>query len=98
MARKSAEMINRLGKKQMWELTHFVKEKFVEADCSDAEFAKLAEAHFQIPVTQHNVASAREILDIPSHAMRHRAPETTWEKIKDLEARVAALEARLGVK
>lgn len=49
-----------------WDLTNYVKEHYTASKLNDVEFAKKAENALQFPVTCHNVAGARETLEIPS--------------------------------
>jgi hypothetical protein len=100
MPRKTPELLNRLDRKQMWKLTHLVQEEYAARAQSDTDFAKYAEEKMQLPLTQHNVAAAREILDMPSTAAIRKelakpALMGLRERMHSLEAAMLALQVRV---
>lgn len=86
--RKRAEMVNKLTDKMKFQLITMVQEEYATSMLSDTGFAEQAGKKLGFPVTEHNVASAREVVGIPSRREVRRG-ETNYD---DLVARVTRLE------
>ena len=75
-------------------LEDFVIEVYTQSGLSDAEFAKLAEKHFQIPITHSSVQGARETTEIKNNKPRSVNESTA---LAELTLRVKTLEDRVEV-
>lgn len=95
MPRAKPERLNRLDRKMNRALEDYVLKHYVEAATTDMEFARMAEKELQFPVTNNNVAGAREMFDIPSTRFAHGT--TDADRLTRLERQVAALEQRVQV-
>jgi hypothetical protein len=86
-----------------WELTNYVKDNYTKSGLRDGEFARQAEEKLGFPVTKHNVAGARETLEIPSRAMvtrelnKVRRSSADPQSLTDIYTRLRALEQRVQV-
>lgn len=93
MPRKPPEMLNRLDRKMHRQLEDYVLANYVKEMTTDVAFAKMAEEALGFPVTNHNVAGAREMFDIPSTRFAAREEGD----IPSILRRLGALEQRVQV-
>ncbi len=93
MARTPPLSINRLSRANARKLEDYVHANYVASAQTDAAFAKHATEALGFAVTDHSVAGARRVFDIPSNREALRAAVRTHE---DLPSRVAYLERELA--
>jgi hypothetical protein len=87
----------RLDITQSYQLMNLVKEEFVSSNFNDTEFAEYATGKLKFFVNNDHVKTRRNALGIEPKTPR-KVPEKTVETfltlVKELEERVAKLEAR----
>lgn len=83
-----------------FKLAAFLEARYVEAALTDGKFAELATHELAFPVTERNVAGVRTDLGIAPTRPRGVLTSTKRliERVEALEARLAQLEADLGVR
>ncbi len=93
MARTPPLSVNRLHRADARKLEDYVQANYVASAETDVAFARRATEALGFAVTDHSVAGARKVFDIPSNREALRAAVRTHE---DLPARVAYLERELA--
>lgn len=81
---------NILSTKQMFSLVNYTRDHYAARSVTDIEFAAQATADLGFQVLPSNIATAREVHNIPSTKMLKRLEG------EDLETRVGRLEIRIG--
>ena len=83
---------NMLSTKQMFSLVTYTKEHYAARATTDIEFAKQATEVLGFPVLPSNIATAREVHDIPStRTLRRQEPDDTEARLERLEIRIGHL-------
>lgn len=97
--KRIGERINRLTGPLMFKLTNYVAEHYAASGLTDIAFAEKHQDALGFPLTAHNIAAARENLNLPSNVAVARAAAKVepTSRITQLEARVAMLEQRMAV-
>lgn len=92
-------VVNRLTDRQKFQLIKLVEEHYPTLHLPDNAFADWAAGNLGFPITDANVASAREVLGTPStRAVKReaaKAPSQLAARVATLEAQVAAIERRV---
>ena len=64
MPRIAPKQLNRLDRKTMWRLAKLVEGSYASSGLSDAEFAAANQEVFGLPLTQHAIKAARDLVDL----------------------------------
>ena len=94
--------VNRLDRKAARQLEDYIAAEYTASGLNDVAFTKMAEEHFQLPLTHSNISQARETMGILSNWTRQGA-RTKGDlavlegAILGLTHRLASLESRVEV-
>lgn len=99
MPRTAPKTLNRLDRKTMWRLAKLVEGSYKSSGMTDREFAAANEEAFGLPLTEHSIKAARDLLDLESNVKAKTggaASRTAHTRIDAHDAKIDYLEKCLS--